>query len=110
MDPWWYPLAIFATAALGGVVAGAAIHLIGGVGVVRQLRNRMQGLESDIDLLEQRLTREIKRRAGLQAAETRSEEKGLKALQHEAAVRLAQPANKPATPEVPGFPTMFNRG
>ena len=106
MFPLWETL----LAALLGTVAGYACAILGGVGVSRRLKKRMDNLEIDIDSIHMKVSRETKRRAGLAAAESRAEERTDKQLQKEAAERLAKEGTPAKVPLVGAFPSMFNRG
>ncbi len=101
---------IFGGSVLGGVVAGCAYLLIGGLGVARTLARRCSELEQSVDSLEGRLTREVKRRAAMAATESKADAKSVRELADEATRRLA--ANGPTTPDMPphGLPSMFRNG
>ncbi len=97
-------------AGFAGLLAGCVFVLVGGLGVTRRLSKRMDGLESDLDHVDMKVSRETKRRAGLAAADARSEAKSDKEIQKEAALRLAAESNTPKIPVASGFPSIFNRG
>lgn len=102
---------LFLAVAAGGLLAGCLYLLIGGLGVARTLQKRCLALETDIDDLHLKVTREIKRRAANAATEARAEIKTNKDIQEEASRRLLQDPPKPrAVPDAPGLPSMFNRG
>jgi len=106
MQSLWFPIGIFVSLFLGGAVAGVVYLFIGGTGVTRLQAKRISALESDIDLVAERLTREIKRRSGLIAAEAKADDRSVKQVQRDAERRLAEETTKKAP--VPGFPSMFN--
>ena len=58
-------------AVAGGVLAGTASLLIGGLGALRAMQRRVNELEADHLSLEERHTREVKRRAGQATQEQR---------------------------------------
>lgn len=62
----WYLAAGVAVLFLGGAVAAAVGVLIGGPGEHSVTRRRIDGVEGDLAVVSERLTREQKQRAGLQ--------------------------------------------
>lgn len=100
---------------IGGALAGWVFVLIGGTGVARELRRRIAQLETDIDAVDMKVMREIKRRASLVASEARAEDRSMKDLEREAARKLAEAAPAAAAlanarPIGNGLPSMFRRG
>ena len=103
MDALWLFLAI----AGGGTLAGAAYVVIGGAGVHRALKHRLDAAETEIESVRLMLVREIKRRASDRAAEVRAEALTDKQLKAEAEKRLAQSQGAEDAPVVPGFTGKF---
>ncbi len=57
-------LLCFCAGAAGSLIGGAISVLIGGLGATRLLARRLTQLEDDQELLQDRMTTEVKRRAG----------------------------------------------
>ena len=76
----WIFLATFG----GGLFAGAAYLLIGGLGVARELRGRIVSLELEIDDTKARLMSEVKKRAAQASVEARNEQRSMADLRAEA--------------------------
>ncbi len=104
------PIWMLALSGVLGLVAGAALMHIGGMGASRRVALRCDSIEGDMAALSERITREQKRRAGVAAAEARDDVRTDKELQREATKRLATEGAASALPKVGGFPSVFNRG
>ncbi len=91
----WSILAFQLIALVGGAVTGALALLLGGAGSLRVLANRLNVLEERQDHTDDRLTTEVKRRAGQASAEKR--EKAATAEEQAQAV-LSAAAQAGATP------------
>lgn len=50
--------------AVGGLLVSGLFLIIGGLGGIRLLNRRMTALQDDVQLLDERITREVKMRAG----------------------------------------------
>ncbi len=114
MFPSWYAVRMFPyweilLASALSLIAGYACALLGVAGVTRRIMKRMDQLETDIDHVDMKVSRETKRRAGIASAESRADERTDKQLQKEASEILAKD-NAKKVPVAGGFPTMFNRG
>ncbi len=64
MVDWSLITAVLVVALLGGAITGAASLLIGGLGGARLLDQRMGDLEALGERTNERITREVKQRAG----------------------------------------------
>lgn len=80
-------LALFAL--VGGALSGVVSLLLGGAGAIRQLNSRVRELEDFAEATDQRITREVKARAGRRSAEKRAEAPGQGDLLSEAESLLA---------------------
>jgi len=102
MIDWSLILAVLVVALLGGALTGAVSLAIGGLGVTRHLNQRMGELESATERTDERITREVKTRAGHAAATKRSDAD----VKREATERLAQNQAPAGT----GRPSVVNMG
>lgn len=102
MPDFWSLLAIQAVAILSGVVTACLVLAIGGLGGIRALSRRLILAEERVEDTDQRITREVKRRAADAAVEAR------KASPKEQAEKFL--AENPAPAARPGArPTIVGR-
>ena len=85
-------IAIALSVGAGGLLAGALYVVVGGLGVARTLRRRIEALEGETAAISERLTRDQKRRAG----QARQDVASMADLQREAAQRLAEVPQRPS--------------
>jgi len=89
MVDYWSIAAHLMFALLGGALVGTLSLLIGGVGGLSKLRTEHRALTADVELLDERLTRDQKRRGGEAAADKRAEKARTEAeIMQEAHARL----------------------
>jgi len=93
MVDWSLIVAVLVVALLGGAITGAVALAIGGMGVTRVLSQRIAEVEASTERTDERITREVKSRAGKMAVERRSEADATK----EAEAHLAARASVPST-------------
>ena len=67
----WPLIGFFVISLIGGMITGAVALMLGGMGSVRVLRNRLEALESRQDDQADVLTREVKKRASRKGVEAR---------------------------------------
>lgn len=67
----WSILAIQLIALVGGAITGAVALALGGAGSLRVISSRLNLLEEAVEHTDDRVTKEVKTRAGLAAAEKR---------------------------------------
>ena len=67
----WPLIGFFVISLMGGMITGAVALMLGGMGSVRVLRNRLEALESRQDDQADILTREVKKRASRKGVEAR---------------------------------------
>ena len=67
----WPLIGFFVISLMGGMITGAVALMLGGMGSVRVLRNRLEALESRQDDQAEILTREVKKRASRKGVEAR---------------------------------------
>lgn len=67
----WFLAAIPLVSVLSGVLTVGAIAALGGLGVIRALHRRIVLVEERIEDTDQRITREVKRRAADKALDSR---------------------------------------
>ncbi len=89
----WSLLALQAITLLGGIIAGAIALSIGGAGGLKVLRTRQASLKDAVERIDERITHEVKTRAGRAAATARSD----KDLTQEAHERLGAPNPSPTS-------------
>jgi len=109
-DVCMVPIWMVALSGVLGLVAGAALMYIGGMGGMRRVALRCDSLEGDMAALSERITREQKRRAGVAASDARADIRTDKELAREATERLAKENADGRQGKLPGFPSVFNRG
>lgn len=73
MVDWSLIVAVLVVALLGGAIIGAVSLAIGGMGVTRMLGQRLSEMEATVERTDERITREVKTRAGLTAASKRTD-------------------------------------
>jgi len=73
MVDWSLILAVLVVSLLGGAITGAVSLVIGGLGVTRRISRRIGKVEDAGELTNERLTREVKTRAGLAAVAKRTD-------------------------------------
>lgn len=73
MVDWSLILAVLMVSLLGGALTGAVALVIGGLGVTRGMARRLGKLEDQTERTDDRITREVKTRAGLAAVAKRSD-------------------------------------
>jgi len=73
MVDWMLILAVLVVSLLGGAITGAVSLAIGGVGVSRMLSQRMGDVEATTERTNERITREVKVRAGDASATKRTD-------------------------------------
>jgi len=98
----WSLLALQAITLLGGLIAGAIALAIGGAGGLKVLRTSQSRLKDAVERIDERITHEVKTRAGRAAATARGDARGDKELTAEAHERLggATPPNTSKRPSV----------
>ncbi len=98
MVDWSLIVAVLVVALFGGAITGAVSLALGGLGVTRQLNKRMGDLEVANERTDDRVTREVKTRAGQAAVAKRTDAD----VKQEAALLLAtkSPARTTARPSV----------
>lgn len=69
----WSALVIFLVALAGGALIGGAALALGGVGSLRALLRRLDTLEGRQDDLSDKMTIEVKRRAGMAGVQARKD-------------------------------------
>ena len=101
MPDIWYFLALQLVAVLSGAATAAVILLIGGMGGVSALARRMNLLSQKVDDTDERITKEVKRRAADLGVEARAAGRG-------SAVKQAEEhlANNPPAPPKALRPTV----
>jgi len=87
----WSLLALQAITLLGGFLAGALALALGGAGGIKVLRTRQASLKDAVERIDERITHEVKSRAGRAAVAARSD----KELTAEAHQRLGAPDPSP---------------
>jgi len=93
MVDWSLILAVLVVAFLGGALTGAVSLAIGGLGVTRNLSQRLGEVEDATERTGERITREVKTRAGLAATAKRTDAD----VKREAEATLAGNSRPPAT-------------
>ncbi len=83
----WSLLALQAITLIGGLLAGAIALAVGGAGGLKVLRSSQARLKDAVERIDERISHEVKQRAGRAAASARSD----KELTQEAHERLAVP-------------------
>lgn len=73
MPSLWYVIALQVVVLCGGMLAGAVALAIGGAGGIRALSRRLDIQENASGDLNDRITREVKARAGRASAEKRTD-------------------------------------
>lgn len=73
MVDWSLIVAVLVVALLGGAITGAVSLAIGGMGVTRGLRTRVDQLQERTERTNERITREVKTRAGDAATAKRTD-------------------------------------
>lgn len=73
MIDWSLIVAVLVVSLLGGAVTGAVSLAIGGMGVLRGLGQRIADIESTTERTNERITREVKTRAGDTATQKRTD-------------------------------------
>jgi len=101
MPDIWYFLALQLVAVLSGAATAAVCFLIGGMGGVAALARRMNLLSQKVDDTDERITREVKRRAADLGVEARATSRGSAAKQAEEHM-----ANNAAAPVKAARPTV----
>jgi len=95
MLDWSLIVAVLVVSLIGGAITGAVALAIGGVGVNRVLRQRISETEAAVERTDERITREVKKRAADIGVETREK----KSAEAQAAEFMAQnpaaPSDKP---------------
>jgi len=89
----WSLLALQAITLLGGLLAGAIALAVGGAGGLKVLRTSQTRLKDAVERIDERITHEVKSRAGRAAAAAR----GDKELTQEAHDRLGAPNPAPTS-------------
>jgi len=94
----WSLLALQAITLIGGLLAGAVALAVGGAGGLKVLRTRQASLKDAVERIDERITHEVKTRAGRASASAR----GDKELTQEAQERLggAAPQQSSKRPSV----------
>lgn len=86
MIDWSLIIAVLVVALIGGAITGAVSLAIGGMGVTRGLRTRVDELTARTERTNERITREVKTRAGDASTAKRSDAQ----LREEALKHLAE--------------------
>jgi len=73
MVDWSLILAVLVVSLFGGAITGAVCLAIGGLGVTRNLSQRLGEVEDATERTGERITREVKTRAGLTAVAKRTD-------------------------------------
>ncbi len=92
----WSLLALQAITLIGGLLAGAIALALGGAGGLKVLRTRQKSLKDAVERIDERITHEVKTRAGRASATARTD----KELSQEAQERLGG-SNPPQTSKRP---------
>ncbi len=69
----WSLLALQAITLIGGFLAGAIALALGGAGGIKVLRTRQASLKDAVERIDERITHEVKTRAGRAAASARTD-------------------------------------
>lgn len=102
MDPNWPVLEIVLLAVGLLAIAGGVFVMIGGLGERRDLKSAVRSLQSDLEVVDRRITSEVKARASAKAVEVRNEDR---TIEQQAADILAK---GPQVVEAPSRrPTIF---
>ncbi len=97
----WSLLALQAITLIGGLLAGAIALAIGGAGGIKVLRTSQTRLKDAVERIDERITHEVKTRAGRASAAARTD----KELTQEAQERLGGPT-PPQTGKRPSVATL----
>lgn len=89
---------ILAVTALSGVLTAGLVMVLGGLGALREFHRRLRGLENALEDTDNRITKEVKRRASDAALEARKANPKTQAEEYMA----AQPASARKRPTVVG--------
>ena len=103
----WPLIGFFVISLMGGMITGAVALMLGGMGSVRVLRNRLEALESRQDDQADILTREVKKRASQKGVEARMSVKEAEEAA-QATLALGNPQMSPySDPRVPRRPSVI---
>lgn len=97
MIDWSLIVAVLVVALIGGAITGAVSLAIGGMGVTRGLRTRVDQLQERTERTNERITREVKTRAG-DAATTKRTDAQLREQAIKMQSESVQDVNKRPTP------------
>ncbi len=103
----WNLVAILAFAALFQALSAAAWVVIGGLGGQWSINRKLVSLRDDTQRTDERITSEIKKRAGREGQEARAD---AKSLETQAAEHLAAAHSQHLTPGKPSTIPMMNKG
>lgn len=103
MVDWSLIVAVLVVALIGGAVTGAVALAIGGLGVTRRMSRRIGKIEDATERIGERITREVKTRAGLAAVSKRTDAD----VKREAEERMA---GNPQSPALRQRPSVVSRG
>lgn len=73
MPDLWLLLALQAITLVGGALAGALALAIGGAGGLSVLKKRLDVQDAKVERIDERITHEVKSRAGLKAVQKRTD-------------------------------------
>ncbi len=93
MVDWSLILAVLVVSLLGGAITGAVSLAIGGLGVTRRISRRIAKVEDETERTDERITREVKTRAGLTAVTKRTDAD----VKREAEAQLGSEPQPPAS-------------
>lgn len=99
----WLLIAMQAIALVGGAITGALALALGGMGGLRALRTRQDSLTNKLELIDGRITHEVKARASRAGVKARTDtELVAEAMEHVGRAQPAANSNRPSVVRVGG--------